>query len=371
MRSKLFLLAASASLVLASHAAIDAGNGVKIVPNLIAGVDFNDNLFLTPTNEESETLYKLSPGILIASGDGALNTTTFSYNEEFQFFSNNSDLNTELALVDLISRYDDGKMKITLDAWYHEANQAQRDVRAIASLIKRDLVHGAISDEVVWSEKSSAKIGFTYDNTDYKPAGYADWNYYEVPLQYFYKVQPKLDASLGFTYKKNDVDRIGASSDEYFYNVGVRGEITPKFTGELQIGYTQFNPDSGRDQDGLGLKANFNFAVSPKTNLTLGAHSQYGYSSSGDSYLDEGVTGGFDAALTANFKLNGSAFWSNYDYSISSRKDDYYGAQIAGKYTFNEHAEVKASYTYSKNDSNFAGLSYNNSIIALSATLKY
>jgi len=371
MRSKLSLLTVSTVLALVSHAAIDAGNGVKIVPNLITSVDFNDNLFLTPVNQQNETLYRVSPGILISSGDGALNTTTFSYNEEFQFYSSDSDLDTALALVDLSSSYDDGKMKIDLNAFYHQANQAQRDVRSIASLVKRDLIHGGIADEVKWTEKTSARIGVAYDDTDYKPAGYADWKWVEVPAQYFYAIQPKLDASVGFRYKKNQVSGLGRDSDEYFYNVGLRGELTPKLTGEVQVGYNQLKPDSGSSEDSLGLKANLIFAVSQKTSLSLEALDEFGYSSSGTPFKNVGATARFDTAFSPAFHLKGNVFWYNYDYLSTSRSDDYYGGQLSGTYTFNEHAEVSATYTYSKNDSNLAGLSYDNNIVALSATLKY
>ncbi|MEJ1973811.1 MAG: outer membrane beta-barrel protein [Lacunisphaera sp.] len=371
MRSKLSLISASAVLALTAHAAIDVGNGVKLVPNVITSIDFNDNLFLTQNNEEDDTIFRLSPGILISSGDGALNTTTFSYNEEFQFYSSNSDLNTSLSLVDLISRYDDGKMKINIDAWFHEANQATRDLHALATLIKRDLEHASISDEVKWTDKSSVKLGFIYDNTNYKPSAYTDWEYLDVPVQYFYAVLPKLDLSVGLRYRQNNLGVNGIDSNELFYNVGVRGEITPKLTGEVQVGYIQLQPDTGKDQDAFGLRANLAFAVSPKTNLYLDAHNNYGYSAVGDAYRDGGIAGSFDTALNANFKLKGSAFWNNYEYSNSKRSDDYYGGQVSGVYAFNEHAEVKATYTYSKNDSNRSGLSFNDSIISLSATLQY
>ncbi len=371
MRSKLSFLAISAALALAAHAAIDLGNGIQLVPNVITSVDFNDNLFLTQNNAQSETLFRVSPGVLFSTGDGALNTTTFSYNEQFQFYSDNTDLNDNLALVDLVSRYDDGKMKIDLDGSFHQANQATRDTHAIASLVKRDLEHAAINDEVKWTDKSSVKLGFLFDKTDYKPAGYRDWQYLDVPVQYFYEVQPKLDLSLGFKYRQNNISGNGLDSDEYFYNVGVRGEITPKLTGEVQVGYIQFHPDAGKDDGAFGLKANFTLAVSPKTNLHFDANDQYGYGAVGDAYSTLGFNGSFDTAINANFKLKGSAFWNNYDYLYSTRNEDYYGGQIAGTYTFNEHAEVTASYTYSDNSSNLNGLSFTNSIFSLSATLRY
>lgn len=373
MRSKLSLLAASAVLALTAHAAIDLGNGVKVVPNVIGSVEANDNLFLAPTDETDETIWRLSPGILFAMGEGALNTAQFSYNEEFQFYSDNSDLDTSLSLVDFTSRYDDGKMKINVDAWWHEANQATRDTPAIAGLVKRSLLRGAITDEVKFTEKSAAKLGIIYDDTDYSRSSYTDWQWIEVPVQYFYEVAPKLDASVGIRYRKNTVDGVSldGDSDELFYNVGLRGELTPKLTGEVQVGYIQFSPDAGNDEDSFGLKANLTFAISPKTNLALDANSQYGYSALGSTYQDTGLTFRFDTAISANLTLKGNLFWHNYDYVTTVQNDDYYGGQVAGTYAFNEHAELTASYSYSDNDSNLAIYSFKQNLFSLSATLKY
>jgi hypothetical protein len=373
MRSKLSLLAASAALTLAAQAAVDLGNGVQVVPNVIGSVEANDNLFLAADDTVDETIWRLSPGIRFVMGEGALNSAQFSYNEEFQFYSDNSDLDTSLSLVDFSTNYDDGKMKIAIDAWFHEANQATRDTPTIAGLVKRTLIHGGISDEVQFSEKSAGKIGLVYDDTDYSRAGYTDWQWVEVPVQYFYEVQPKLDASVGFRYRQNNLDGPlgGFDSDELFYNVGVRGEITPKLTGEVQVGYLQFNPDAGNDEDSFGLKANLTFAVSPKTNLLLDANSQYGYSGIGQSYQDTGLTFSFNTAISAAFSVNGNVFWHAYDYTTTTQQDDYYGGQIAGTYAFNEHAELSASYAYADNDSNLAFANFKQNRFVLSATLKY
>lgn len=373
MRSKLSLLAASAALTLAAQAAVDLGNGVKIVPNVTGSVEANDNLFLGADDTVDETIWRLSPGVTFAMGEGALNTAQFSYNEEFQFYSDNSDLDTSLSLVDFTSRYDDGKMKIAVDAWFHEANQATRDTPTIAGLVKRTLLHGAISDEVQFTEKSAGKIGLTYDDTDYSRSGYSDWQWVEVPVQYFFQVQPKLDASVGLRYRKNNIDGpLGDSdSDEFFYNVGLRGELTPKLTGEVQVGYIQFNPDAGNDEDSFGLKANLTFAVSPKTTLLLDANSQYGYSGIGEAYQDNGLTFSFNTAISPAFSVNGNIFWHIYDYSTTNQNDDFAGGQISGKYAFNEHAEISASYTYTNNDSNLSFASFSQNKFLLAATLKY
>jgi hypothetical protein len=373
MKSKL-LLATSALLTLASlaHAAYDLDNGVKIIPNGIAGVQFNDNVFLSQSNETSDTIWVLSPGVSVVAGEGALNTTTFSFNEQFQFFSDDSNLNSNLAIADFSSRFDDGKMKIAIDAWLHQANQATRDIRNATDLVDRDLLHGAISDEVQWTDKSSVKVGATYNSTNYKPAGYRDWTYFEVPVQYYYKYLPKLDLSAGIKYRKNTIGGAGSvDSDEAFYNVGARGEITPKLTGEIQVGYIQFNPDSGKSKSSIGLLSQFAFALTQKSAITFGASNQYGYGAQGDSYRTTSVFGGANVALSNDFQVSGQIAYNKFDYSTSTRKDDFWSGLVSATYSINRELSVNGTWAYANNDSSLTGADFKNNVLAVSGTYKF
>jgi hypothetical protein len=224
---------------------------------------------------------------------------------------------------------------------------------------------------VKWTEKTSANAGIVYSNTDYQSATYTDWKYFEVPVNYYYSVLPKLDVSAGLRYKSNNVSGTGIDSKEMFYNLGVRGELTPKLTSEIQVGYITLNPDSGRNQTAFGLKANLAFALTLKSSLYLEATNQFGYSGAGQAYKAGAVSLRFETELTNAFKLSGNVFWNTFDYTTTTQNDDFTGGQIAGTYIFNEHAELRASYTYSDNDSNIPVQSFKNSIVSLAATFKY
>lgn len=371
MRTKLSLLAVSSALALTAQAAMDFGNGVKVIPNATASVDFNDNLFLSSTNEQDETILRLTPGVFVSVGEGAVNTAQFSYNEQFQIYNDNDNLNTSLSLVDFVSRYDDGKMKFGIDAWWHEANQATRDIINQSSLIKRELAHAGVSDEVKFTEKTSGKIGIAYDSTDYNPAGYTDWKWWEIPVNYYYQVQPKLDLSLGFRYRSNEVGGSGVDSDELFYSVGVRGELSPKLTSEISAGYVQLKPDSGKDEGAFGLDGSLKLAVSPKTNLSVVASNRYGYSAQGDAYRIGGIGANFDTAITTAFIVKAGVAYNTFRYLASKRDDDFWVGTLAATYTLNEHVEFGASYNYSNNDSSLAAANFKNNIFSLSASLRY
>lgn len=370
MRSKIIPFVALFAFALEARAAIELSDGIKVIPTATAGVQFNDNLFLSSTNETSETMWVLSPGVIVTSGEGATNSTQFSYSEQFQLYSDNSGLNTSLSLLDLSSTYDDGKMKIGVNAWFHQANQATRDVRG-ASLVNRNLSHAAITDEVEWSDKSSVLVGFTYDDTNYKPAGYRDWQWLEVPVKYYWKYQPKLDFSAGVRYRSNKVDGTGYDSNELFYSVGARGEITPKLIGEVSVGYISFDPDVGQSKSSIGLDASLALALTPKSSLNFSASNRYGYGAVGDSYRIASIGGGFNTALTTDFSLAGSLAYNQYDYNTSTRKDDFWTGNVSATYAINHNLSVNGTYSYSNNDSDLPVATFKNSILALSATFQF
>lgn len=371
MRSKFILLSILAASAVGARAAIELSDGIKVIPSVSAGVQFNDNLYLASANETSETLWTFAPAVTVVSGEGAVNSTTFSVSEQFQLYSDNSDLNTNLALVDLASTYDDGKMKIGLNAWFHQANQATRDVRGPV-LAKRDLMHASIMDEVQWSDKSSVLVGFTYDNTDYKPAGYRDWQWIEVPVKYYYKYQPKLDLSAGVRYRSNKIGGAGSiDSNELFYSIGARGEITPKLVGEVSVGYVSFDPDAGKSKSSIGLESSLTFALTPKSSLNVGANNRYGYGSTGDSYRIATLSGGFNTALTTDLSLAGSVAYNEYDYNDTVRKDTFWTGQLGATYAITHSLSVNGTYLYSNNDSDLPIATFKNSILSLSATFQF
>jgi hypothetical protein len=368
-RQTLLLVAASAGLLGSLQASFVLSDGVTLFVTASVGVQHNDNLFLDSTNETSATLWDLTPGVAVEWGDGALNSGQLTVSEDFQRYSLDN-LNTSLTRVNFMSAYDDGKMKLTATAWYNQANQATRDVKSANILIKRSLARASLIDEVTLTDKSKVRFGATYDKTNYKSVFYRDWRWVEVPVSYFYEVQPKLDLSGGLRYRKNTITG-GINSKELFYNVGARGELAPKLTGEVAVGYIDFNPDSGKDQNAFGVDARLSYEATPKTLLTFGGQNQYGYSGLGDAYRNAGISGGFQSNIADDLTLNGQLSFNRYTYTTTAQKDDFTGGVLSATWKYSQLVAVTGSYTYSKNKSNLAGASFTGNIFALSASLRY
>jgi len=336
-----------------------------------AGIQYNDNILLAQSGTKSDTIFDATPGLLAIWGQSSDVKGQASFTEDFSVYSSNSSLNANLAKFDITNSYDGGVSKVDFDGWFHQLDQATRDVRGANTLIHRDASHAELYGENEVSPKTSVKLGIVYDDTNYKSAGYTDWRWYEVPLNYYYKVEPKLDLSAGVRYKDNTLGTGGLNSTEYYYNVGARGELAPKLTGEFSVGLNTSKPKGLGTKDALGLESNFAYAYSPKTSFTFGANNDFGYSATGGSYKNFGVNGGFNAAVSSELKVGGSLGYSRYTYSTTSQRDDLYSGQLSATYLVNGYLSLVGTYAYTDDQSNLAGSSFKNNILSFSATFRY
>ncbi|HEY1764308.1 MAG TPA: outer membrane beta-barrel protein [Opitutaceae bacterium] len=345
--------------------------GSEAFATLTVGVQENDNIFLSDTNTKSAAIFDAAPGVLFDFGQASDFTGQASFSEDFLEYSGVSGLDTQLANLNLTSRYDDSMTKVSIDGWFRQANQATRDIRNNQFLVLRDLSHAAIIGENKITDKTSISLGAIYDDTDYRRNGYTDWQWVEVPVNVYYQVEPKLDLSAGFQYKNNQLGAGGVNSDEYYYNIGARGELAPKLTGQFSIGYDESHLSGGRTLDNLGLIANFNYSVTEKTTLTVGGFDGYGYAADGSGFKNASVNAGLNSAVSDQIVLGASLSYGNYDYTTRSQTDNFWQGQLNATYVYSKMISATASYAYANDNSNLAGASFSNNIFALSVSFKY
>lgn len=369
--SSLLLAAALAAGVSSAHALVTLGTDSELFLTLNTSAQYNDNLFLSSPKVD-EFIFDLTPGFRVDYGRNSLVKGQFSYGEDFQIFGDRSHLNTSLSRVTGDAAYDDGKNKLALAGSFQQADQATRDIRRNdESLVHRDIVSLRAVDELLFTAKTSVSVGASYDRTDYKKPGYVDLSAYTIPVKYYYKVLPKLDLSGGYRYRNSNLGRGGIDSDAHFFSVGARGELTPKLTGEIAIGYDEFKPTTGKNRSSVGLEASLAYAYSPKTSFTFGANNGFGYTALGESNRAGGLNAGVSAQLTSDWRFDASALYTGFSYVNSDRSDDYYMGQAAATYTVNEIVSVSGAYAYAKNKSNLSGANFTDNILSVFATIKY
>lgn len=371
------LVAAALSLLLINRtkAVEPIGDEAELFVTGVASAAYNDNIFLAGSNAKADEIFDISPGLSYEFGKNhALTVGKLAAFEDFQFFGSHSKLNNQFFNAATNVTYDDQKDKVTFDGSFYQTDQAQRDISNNAFLVNRDVSHVDAADEVqLGDNKSSFSAGVVWDDTSYKRAGYVGLDTVSIPVNYYLKLEPKLDISAGFRYRNSNLGVGGIDSQDYYYNVGARGEFTPDLSGQFDIGYSQQQMKIGSNHNGLGADSTFTYTYSPATSFNFGANDDFGYDATGAAYRLLSPFVGYLTALDATWSFNARVSYGRYSYLIfaQSRQDNFYTAQAGITHIVNGYLIVSALYSHNENDSNLSAFNFKNNVFTISASLHY
>jgi len=356
----------SASFATGSQAApfVAIGDGAELFLTGSLGLRADDNIFLSD-NSESDLIFDIAPGVDLTFGKDAQVKGALTLVHTFSNYSDNSNLNTNLFSGNFFSRYDDGKLKLGFNLGYSELNQNSVDIRG---LTRRDVFSAGGNAEVEISAITSVAAGLQFNHENYKRASYTDSDSLTIPLDFYYKWTPKVDLSVGYRYRDYRVD-LGSDSSDHFFNVGARGEFTPKLTGKFAVGLNTRDLDRGGDETQLGLDASLAYEISPKTSLQIGATNDFGTSPQGDQQKNFSLNSMIITKLSEEWSINGGLTFRAIDYG--SRTDDYFEGTLGGSYTVNANIRINGGYTYRNYASDLAGSDFTNNVFSVAANFRY
>lgn len=384
MKKIISLTVVSASLAVSSFAApfMAIGDGAELFLTGTLGIRSDDNIFLS-RNAESDVIFDINPGVDITFGKDAQMKGALTLSDNFTNYSDNSDQNTQLFQADFWTRYDDGKLKLGFNVGYHELNQNTVDARANGILLRRDIFTAGGNTEVEVSQLSSIGGGVMFTHENYKRPGFTDTDMLQVPIDFYWKWTPKTDISIGYRYRDTKVDNIGNDSTDHFFNIGARGEFSPKFTGKFAVGYTKRKIDgtdfAGRsigDKDLFGVDSSFAYEIDPKTNLQFGLSNDFGTSPQGTQQKNFTINGMVTTKVSEEWTVNAGASWRNIAYARSSRlvgphEDDFWELQLGTAYIINANIRLVGGYTYRKYNADLAANEFKNNVFSFSANFRY
>ncbi|MFM9029548.1 MAG: hypothetical protein ACKOTF_02515 [Opitutaceae bacterium] len=257
LRFALLPAALASSLSAAPFMAI--GDGAELFLTGTLGVRSDDNVFLA-AKAESDLIFEIAPGVSLEFGKNGQLKGSLTLSDSFTNYSDNSKLNTQLFSGAFRSNYDDGKLKMGFNLSYTESNQNSVDIRG---LTRRDIFNVGGNSEVEISQLTRIGAGVTFNHENYKRRGYTDSDSLEVPVNVYYKWTEKTDLSIGYRLRDYKVD-IGSDSTDHFFNVGARGEFSPKLKGRFAVGLNTRKLDRGGDDTLFGVDSGFSYEITPK-----------------------------------------------------------------------------------------------------------
>lgn len=357
-KRRLALLSSLAATPVFAAPFLAIGDNAELFLTGRASASYNDNVFLAPDDGSAaeDEIFVVTPGLELTFGKNSLLRGTVSVYEDFVSYSDNSQFNEELAHFVFKSVYEGAKLKVDANASFHERYQNSRDALLTNDLVRFDTYAAGAKGELSVSQKSKIGAGFQYDSTDYKTTGFVDRENYTVPLDYYFAIRPKIDLSAGLQYRKTDTDAVNADYEDYFFNVGARGEFTPKLIGTARVGYTLRDPSaSGADDSSLfGVDVGLNYIYSPKTQFKLNLGNDFNTSSVGGSQEVASIDLGVTSQLTTDWSARASIGYQQIDYSGFDRTDNYVMGLLGVSYLINQYVSIDATYTYMENDNNLS-----------------
>jgi len=350
------------------------GDGAELFLTGTLGVRSDDNIFLA-RNAESDVIFDINPGIDITFGKDAQMKGALTLSDNFANYSDHSDLNTQLFQGDFFTRYDDGKLKLGFNVGYHEFNQNSVDARLASTLVRRDVFNAGGNTEVEISQLSSIAAGLAFVHENYKRTGFTDSESLTVPIDFYWKWTPKVDVSVGYRYRDYKVD-VGSDSSDHFFNVGARGEFSPKFTGKFAVGLNRRKLDVGGDDDSFGVDSSFAYEIDAKTNLQFGATNDFGTSPQGQQQKNLTVNAMVVTKISEEWSINGGISWRNIAYRRLSRtvgphEDDFWELQLGAAYIVNANVRIVGGYTYRKYNSDIVASEFKNNVFNVAANFRY
>jgi len=390
------LISAAAAAVSQAAPFLAVGDGAELFATGVLGVRADDNVLLASgqrgSPEKDDIIFDVVPGLELDFGKNAQWQGSVTVQETFNRYVDNKDLDADLFSGDLVTKYDDGKAKANFNVGYHALNQNTADVRGTVDgrLVRRDITSAAASGEVVISEIASVGAGLTYSHENYHPINYVDSDTTTLPINFYYKWTPKLDLSAGFQYRNYQVQNrgdlralnptvdpraIGPNSQDYFYNIGARGEFTPKLTGKVAVGYTQRKTSYFPNRDLLGVDSSLAFEVSPKTTLQAGLSNDFGTSPQGEQQKNLTANLLASTKLTEQWSANAGISYRGISYGSTAtrggRNDDYWEGTLGAAYVLNANIRLVGAYVYRTYKSDLASSEFDNNVFSIAANLRY
>ena len=372
------------SLGIVSAASIEGIEDANFTWRLGGALQTSDNIFLDSTNEVSDTIWVFSPGIELNIGQEPSNANVnFVYVHDFVNYTSNGDLDRDDPDAKLSGYYRTSKSRIDYGLSYVESSQNDASNNLVGDLARRDLFSYFVRGE--WDVSAKSSVSAAYDGLDvsYDNPGLSDRDVSSIPLNYYWEVSPKLDLSVGYRYRNTSFGRQVSPNpnipfgrlpdyDDQFLNVGVRGELGPKTTGEIRIGVQDrdFNTRGVSDDDLFSADARVLWEATENSNMSVLVSRDFNADAFGTSI--ESTELQLSGSTTLRGQLSGFASIRLTDDKYGTgRSDDGTFGQLGFTFTPNMHSSVSLSYMIYNNSSDLQAADFDNAIINFSGTLRY
>jgi hypothetical protein len=228
-------------------AALDLGQwvpGLKLSPFLSERVDYETNIFQTPSNSQSDVIFKTIPGF-VADYTFGPHALSAGYRAEILNYARLTNQDTVHHIMATQLRLDFPRLFVNVrDDFIRTSDPPGTEltgrILSTTNILKPEA-------EYRWTGRLSTGLNYTWTRVRFDDPAIGDLidrDEHAIGASVFWKVLPRADIALGYTYARDEFT-VATDRDfaRHFVTVGVRGDITPKLSSTFRIGVELREPD--------------------------------------------------------------------------------------------------------------------------------
>ena len=347
----------------------------KVGVSVRSGVEYNDNVFASNADEESDVVAILAPTLSVNAGDFRGREATYlsaAYTATGSAYLDDTANDTLDHLLEVGGQWKRKRLKIPYDL------RVSRETGAFLDIGGRDTAEsygGRLGIEYAASSKVTLGVSGEYSTTDYSL--FADFERAMAEAYVGYNVTSKL--TLDAVYRYSDSKAQGADGQSYQAAlVRVNAQPNSKVNAFAEVGVAFSSLGKG-DRNDLVYRVGVAVQPTSKQRLAFEAIRQPSTSSFtvGSGFINNGLQLSYEQAVGARTRIVVTGAYEMQDYFAADedvstdREDDYFVFSSLLAYDLNAHWQAQLYYTYANNDSSDSLVEFDNQRVGMGLTWTY
>ena len=357
--------------------------GFLIFPSVAVDGAYNDNIFATEDDEESDVIFTFAPRIDVRS-NFPRHSLNLSLQSDIGRYVDNTDENFVDYGSTLSGRLDvTRRTRLVGGALYQHGHESRDDpedpgVDVQEEPVEFDDYGGNVGIEQDFNRFNVSLLGDVL-RRDYDESAEADRDrtLFGGRLRTGYFISPRINAFVqgGVHREVRDTSEgtdppIKRDNNVYDARVGTAIDITGLLFGEVSVGYQlqEFDESDLDSEQGLAYGAGLTWNPTQLTSLRLDAGGGFEPSDVGASNFQNRVALRVDHELLRNVLIGGQVAYRRDDFQDTGRVDNRFDVGPDITYLLNRYLSVGAGYTYTTRASDDSDREFTRNLIALRLT---
>jgi hypothetical protein len=359
--------------------------GFTITPFLTERVEYESNIFQTPSRARDDVIFKTIPGVLLTLPVGP-HRFDFGTRVEILRYADQTEQDTEhfFVLGNMLLDFPGGLKLRASEDFARTSSPPGTELTGRIDSSTNVLGAGA---EYGFAQRYAVGVDYTWTHVDFtSTVDQLDRDEHLIALTGYYRVQPKTDLLLSYAYGEKDFDSAtNRDVTRHLILGGARGYLSAQLTTTLRLGYEAREADARSKSDYHGLVIMGDVVWQPlertRVSLNIDRNAQESTFATNFWYLSTIFTLAAEHKITSKLSLMGRVFGGTNDYPDKAakvdsrvrdwRSDDLVGYGLGVDYQIQRWVGVGLDWVSTHRNSNFNNFDYSDSVVGAKVTLSF